>query len=304
MLRLAARMRILAIIVSLVAGLFGAAELRAQSNTQLAVRPEGGTRTASVMGFDVARYPGDSVLRAWRYPASPFRWVGFYLAAPCRRDSSWVGKRESLAGLGYGAVAIYVGQQDWANHPVVAPRRAPTDSQATDSTKTRITATPTAPPRPQTGACASKFLSVAQGAIEAADAVAKMRAEGFADRSVVYLDVEQVTTVSPAMLDYFRAWITGVLHDGHYRVGVYAAKSNAQALFDAANAAYKTTGGVDRPEFWVASVAGFAPTLMPTDVGFDFAKVWQGQVGVGQTFNGVSLNVDINISTAPNPSAP
>ncbi len=292
------------ILITLSAGLLGAVELRAQAGGQANIRTAGGARTTSVMGFDVARYPGDSVLRAWRYPASPFQWAGYYLAAPCRRDSSWVGKRASLISAGFGAVAIYVGQQDWANHPVLTPRKPPTDSATTDSTKPRPTVASAAPPRPQTGACASKFLTADQGTTEAADAVAKLRAEGFADQSVVYLDVEQVTTLSQPMLDYFRAWIAGVLRDGHYRVGVYAAKSNAQPLFDAAIATFKAAGRFDQPEFWVASVTGFAPTLAPADVGLDFAKVWQGQVGVGQTFNGVSLNVDVNISKAQNPSAP
>jgi len=36
------------------------------------------------------------------------------------------------------------------------------------------------------------------------------------------------------LLEYYRAWIGGVLQDGRYQPGVYAAKSNATILYDAA----------------------------------------------------------------------
>jgi hypothetical protein len=318
----AVRARNYRILITLTAGVFGMAlearDASAQSKV-VAASAVNSTTASGAMGVDLTRHPGDSALRAWKFPASPYQWIGYYLAAPCRRDSSWVGKRVSIQGAGWNTVAIYVGQQDWANHPVIPVRKTPVDTLAARTPPS--TMPPTAPPsssvpstpkavppppaaRQQTGACSGQFLTAAQGTIEAADAVAKLRAEGFANGTVVYLDVEQVTTVTQALLDYYRAWITGVLADGTYRVGVYAAKSNAQALYDAAMATYKVAGRADRPDFWVASVPDFLPTLKPTDVGFGFAKVWQGQIGVAQTFNGVTLNVDVNISTVANPGSP
>jgi hypothetical protein len=318
----AVRARNYRILITLTAGVFGMAlaATHARAQTKPAATSAGNTTAASgAMGVDLTRHPGDSALRAWKFPASPYQWIGYYLAAPCRRDSSWVGKRASIQSAGWNTVPIYVGQQDWASHPVMPVRKPPVDTLAA---RTPVTpASPIAPPsstvpsppktaaptpavRQQTGACSGQFLTAAQGTTEAADAVAKLRAEGFANGSVVYLDVEQVTTVTQALLDYYRAWVAGVLADGTYRVGVYAAKSNAQALYDAAMATYRVAGRADRPDFWVASVPDFLPTLKPTDVGFYFAKVWQGQIGVAQTFNGVTLNVDVNISAVANPGAP
>lgn len=106
------------------------------------------------------------------------------------------------------------------------------------------------------------------------------------------------------MREYFEAWIAGVLRDGRYRPGVYAAKSNAQTLYDAATAKFRAAGRSDKPPFWIASTAGFSETLKPADVGFPFAQIWQGRVGVRQTFRGVPLEVDVNVAAHRNPSAP
>jgi hypothetical protein len=256
--------------------------------------PNDTARSTSILGFDIAIYPGDVALTAWRYPASPFRWIGYYLAAPCRRDSSWVGKRATVTSNGWGVAAIYVGQQDWSQHA----RPAATTHVAADSQASLPSQTQSA------GPCSASLLSSTQGAREAVDAIAKMRAEGFPDGSVVFLDVELVTTLTPALLAYYQAWLAGVLADGHYRPGVYAAKANAQLLHDSAAVTYRHSNRSDTPPFWIASVAGFAQTMRPSDVGFSFAQLWQGQVGVLQSFNGVPLNIDVNLSTLRDPSAP
>src|SRR5690606_26330838 len=44
--------------------------------------PSGPTRAAGYPGFDTSLYPGDAVARAWRQE-SPYRWIGYYLPAPC-----------------------------------------------------------------------------------------------------------------------------------------------------------------------------------------------------------------------------
>lgn len=244
------------------------------------------------LGFDAAHYPGDSVMRAWRSSDSPYEWVGYYLAAPCRRDSSWVGHHGALAAMGWGLTAIYVGQQDWTQHA-----RATNNAQRSDSQST-------APAKQGTGACASKFLTADQGASEAADAVARMRADGFAPQSIVYLDVELVTVVTPALRSYVNAWIDGVLRDGRYRPGVYCAKANAQTLYDAALARFRAAGKSGSPPFWVASTAGFETSLKPTDIGLSFAQIWQGKVGVTQRFGDAPLQIDVNVAARANPSAP
>ena len=62
-----------------------------------------------------------------------------------------------------------------------------------------------------------------------------------------------MTAVTPALLDYYRGWIGGVLRDGHYKPGIYAAKSNVSTLYDAAVAAFHAAGTGDTPRFWVAA---------------------------------------------------
>jgi hypothetical protein len=222
------------------------------------------------------------------YPASPYHWAGYYLPAPCHRDITWSGKRTMLQAMGWGLAAIYVGQQDWSQIPAnVAPLSSRAASIATFENQ---------------AVCSASLLSAAQGTAEAADAIARMRADGFPDRSVIFLDVEYVTTVQPALIEYFRAWIAGVLADGHYRPGVYAAKSNAPKLYEAALLEYR--GSSDVPPFWIASSTNFTMAKKPSDVGLSYAQLWQGLFDISQTFNGVKLLVDVDVASQASPSAP
>ncbi|HEX4684690.1 MAG TPA: glycoside hydrolase domain-containing protein [Gemmatimonadaceae bacterium] len=232
-------------------------------------------------GFDIANYPGDAAMQAWKYPASPYYWVGYYLPAPCHRDTTWAGKRASLATMGWGVAPLYVGQQDFAHLANVAPQTARAASAAA---------------APAAVICSASLLSTTQGTAEAADAVVKLSADRFPDSTVVYLDVETVTTITPELLDYYRAWIGSVLGDGRYRAGVYAGKANAQALYDAAAEVYRAADRTDTPPFWVASGADFSLTRQPSDVGFSFAQVWQGMFNVSQRFNGTALTVDVDLA--------
>src|SRR5882672_11148193 len=51
-------------------------------------------------GFDTFAYPSDDAMHAWATADKPYRWVGYYLSAPCHSDSSWEGKRETLSSMG------------------------------------------------------------------------------------------------------------------------------------------------------------------------------------------------------------
>jgi hypothetical protein len=52
--------------------------------------------TGSHLGFDTHTYPGDAAMQAFR---GRYDWVGFYLPAPCHRETSWSGKRDNLARM-------------------------------------------------------------------------------------------------------------------------------------------------------------------------------------------------------------
>lgn len=70
------------------------------------------------MGFDTHTYPGDRTMAAWKAaPGAPYRWVGYYLPAPCHKDESWSGKRQTLVDMGWGLAVVYVGQQTWGRTP-------------------------------------------------------------------------------------------------------------------------------------------------------------------------------------------
>ena len=251
------------------------------------------TNPVAFPGFDTSIYPGDAAMSAWRYPSSPYYWSGYYLPAPCHRDVTWTNKYNTLKAMGWGVAAIYVGQQDWSQIPqsVIVRGANVGDRAATSIASEAVT-------------CSASLLSADQGAMEAADAVARLRADGFPDRSIVFLDVEFVTSVTPALIEYYKAWIAGVLRDGRYRPGVYAAKSNATTLRVAALDAYRSVASTDDPPFWIASSTGFSVDLAPTAVGLDFAKLWQGRFDITQTWNGVTLLIDVDVASTRSPSVP
>ena len=244
--------------------------------------PEGPREQPSPLvypGFDTGRYPGDAVMQGWR-EASPYRWVGYYLPAPCRRDSSWAGRRTVLDRMGWGLAVLYVGQQVFEGAPDPDPRS------------------------PVPIRCSRTLLTEAQGRRDAADAVARATAEGFAPGTVVFLDVERAEGLPAGMTAYHRAWTAAVLADGRYRPGTYAHRLNADALFALALSAYREAGRPETPPFWVAASGGFALDRPPTAAGVPFATVWQGALDVARTWGGVTLTVDENVAWRPSPSAP
>lgn len=250
----------------------------------------------SFPGFDTGIYPGDAAMRAWMRPNSPYHWVGYYLAAPCHRDASWEGKRETLATMGWGIAVLYVGQQVWEGVPdrVATSDTAPSagDTLRSDAAVQRSIV------------CSRTLLTAAQGTAEADDAIAKVEADGFARGTHIFLDIERMTTVPQTMRDYYRAWVTRVLVDGRFRPAIYSHQRNAADIYADVRVVFDAAGVREEPSFWISSPAAFTPTSSPTDVGFRFARAWQGMVDVMQMWNGVRLRVDVNVADSPSPSAP
>jgi hypothetical protein len=233
-------------------------------------------------GFDLSRYPGDQAMEVWK-DASPYHWTGYYLAAPCHHDASWMGRRESLARMGWGMAVVYVGQQDWPRtfHGGAAGRK----------------------PKRRAGLqCATGLVGAAEGAHDADHAVALTEGEGFPRGTTIYLDVERFHTLSPAMEGYVRAWVDRVLADGRYQPALYGHASNARSLYRVAQAAYTARGVEGRPAFWLSTAAGFSRSAHPTQVGYAFADVWQGKYESPETWGGTTLRVDASVSTTDSPS--
>jgi hypothetical protein len=235
------------------------------------------------LGFDTNVYPGDRALRTWR-ESGPYAWVGYYLPAPCHKDDSWSGKRETVAELGYGMAVIYVGQQAWGR--TTSPSAALTRRAERNGKR-----------------CDAALMSAERGREEAEDAIARTAAEGFAPGTIIYLDVERMERVPNAMRDYYRAWVARVLDDGRFRAGVYVHKHNARLVYDDVRAEFADAGVDEEPSFWVASGRGFSHAdAEPTDVGHHFTAVWQGLLDVVESHGGVRLPIDVNVAAVPSPS--
>jgi hypothetical protein len=260
----------------------------------------------SHLGFDTNIYPGDRAMDAWKR-SGEYEWVGYYLEAPCHKDTSWSGTRARLTQTGWGLAVIYVGQQTWGKS-VGTPTKATSTATSTKSKKskakkiyqmTRRSAAPVA----ETGdRCSASYVGAAQGRIDARDAIAAARREGFDKGTVVFLDVEHMDGVPRAMRDYYTAWSQTMLADGRYRPGIYAHTANAATIYDDVNDVYDRAGIKADPPFWIAGTRGFSIGRLPTDVGHAFASVWQGVLDVMRTHNGVKLPVDISVASAASPS--
>jgi hypothetical protein len=158
-------------------------------------------------------------------------------------------------------------------------------------------------PRASPGSsCSSHLVSASRGTTDANDAIAKTAAEGFANGTVIFLDMERMDFVPKAMRDYYRAWTQRVLADGRFRPGYYAHSYNADLIYRDVKEVFTRAGISSDPPFWIASTQGFAPDKDPTDVGHSFAQVWQGVLDVVETHNGVRLPIDVNVAMLPSPS--
>jgi hypothetical protein len=267
------------------------------------------------LGFDTFAYPGDDAMHAWLTADKPYRWVGYYLSAPCHNDTSWEGKRETLSDMGWGMAVIYVGQQTWGKTPgqKVAVTRYITKRVRQAKTRNgrrvvsyitkRVPVTVMVLPRASPGSsCSTQLVSAARGTADANDAIAKTAAEGFAKGTVIFLDIERMESVPKAMRDYYEAWTKRVVEDGRFRPAYYAHSFNADLIYRDVKQVLAAAGISNDPPFWIAGERGFSIDKAPTEVGHAFAQVWQGVLDVVETHNGVRLPIDVNVAQLPSPS--
>jgi hypothetical protein len=232
-----------------------------------------------VPGFDTRRYPGDAAMARWRAD-SPYRWVGYYITAACHPRSSWSGRRSALHAMGWGLAVLYVGEQDWTQ--VANP---PTGPGATGGV-----------PR-----CTAANLTAERGLADAAEADSVARAEGFPVGSTVYLNVERVDAVTPALETYVRTWAGALVDRGRFAPGLYAHAGNADELYAAmADELVRRSGRP--PRLWVAKAGGFHLSRSPAESGFPRATIWQGVFDATETWGEVTLRIDANVATTPSPS--
>ena len=284
--------------------------------TAAATKIDNNVRGESHLGFDTYAYPGDEAMMAWRHESVPYEWVGFYLPSPCHRSDSWSGKRATLTDMGWGLAVVYVGQQVWGDAPrrkivttKYVTRRTKVTSRShgkrvTRYVKKRVPVTVVTYVRAEQGSnCSTRLVNTARGARDAADAVQRTAAEGFARGTVIFLDIERMDSVPKSMRDYYKAWTAGVLADGRFRPGYYTHDHNAETVYRDVSQVFVAAAETTPPQFWIASGRGFSEDKQPIEVGHSFASVWQGLLDVVQTHNGVKLPIDVNVASVPSPSS-
>jgi hypothetical protein len=264
-------------------------------------RDPGGT---SHPGFDTSLYPGDAAMAAWRKPPSPYEWVGYYLQAPCHRDASWMGKRATLTSMGWGLAVLYVGQQTFDGVPIVQSGNQSRSSPPTALARTKVVDPMTRSDAISGVTCSRTLLTTEQGATDAIDAAGKTASEGFANGTTIFLDIEHMDAIPPSMHAYYRAWVQQILADGRFRPGIYVHKANAEAIHAGVVQAYADIHASGAAQFWLTGSTGFDVTRSPTESGFSFANVWQGIYEVDQTWNGATINIDVDVADRSSPSAP
>src|SRR5437868_4260231 len=158
--------------------------------------------TGPHLGFDTFAYPGDDAMHAWLTADKPYRWVGYYLSAPCHSDDSWEGRRDTLSSMGWGMAVIYVGQQTWGRTPGqkiavtrYVSRRVKQTVRARSGRRVvryvnrrvpiRVLVAPRASP---SSSCSAQLVGAGRGVSDANDAIAKTAADGFAKGTVIFLD--------------------------------------------------------------------------------------------------------------------
>jgi hypothetical protein len=236
------------------------------------------------VGFDTHTYPGTAVMRTWKNtPGAPYSWVGLYLPSPCHRDESWTGKRDTLQQMDWGLAVVYVGQQTWGK----TPRKLSATQR--DAIRKR-------------SACSTDLINADEGTRNADDAVARATSEGFQPGTIIFLDLERMEKVPPAMREYYRAWVARMLASGTYQPGIYTHEHNAELIFADVVETFRAAGDTTTPRFWIAGGKGFHEGRAPQDVGFAFAGVWQGVIDVARSVADLKLPVDVSVASWKSPS--
>jgi glycoside hydrolase-like protein len=132
------------------------------------------------LGFDRNIFPGDSALPVLR---RTFTFTSYWLSPPPgEKENTWKAKRGLLASHGFGFVVLYRGRHS-------------SELKSGNDAKTK-------------------------GIRDATAAAAAAKAEGFAPRTIIFLDIEEGGRLSDAYHLYLRAWLDE-LRRASFAAGVY-----------------------------------------------------------------------------------
>jgi hypothetical protein len=200
---------------------------------------------SSYLGFDRNVYPGDDALPVLR---KTFIFASYWLSPPPgEKINTWRGKRELLHSQGFGFAVLYRGR---------ASRELKTETTAKE-----------------------------KGALDARNAAASAKEEGFAASTVIFLDIEEGGRLPPAYHAYLRTWADELTRAG-YRPGVYcsaipANEGHGVTILTAAD--IRKNLGARELVYWVYNdvcppAPGCATSKNPPPVsssGVSYATIWQ-----------------------------
>jgi hypothetical protein len=132
------------------------------------------------LGFDLNIFPGKDALPALR---KTFFFSSYWLSPPTgEKTNTWLGQRELLRSQGFGFLLLYLGPLS---------RELKNDAAA-----------------------------VQKGSLDARNAAAVAKSEGFPARAIIFLDIEEGGRLPEVYHAYLRTWAGGLAETG-YRAGAY-----------------------------------------------------------------------------------
>ncbi len=87
-----------------------------------------------------------------------------------------------------------------------------------------------------------------------------------------------------------------------YRPAIYCHRKNALTM----RSVVAASGGAPGTRFWVVGTgtSPFSLAAAPTDSGVAFATAWQNPISTTKMFGSTPVNIDENVSSLADPSAP
>jgi hypothetical protein len=197
------------------------------------------------VGFDRNEYPGDEALPVLR---KSYSFASYWLSPPPgEKTNTWVGKRGVLQSHGFGFLLLFQGRTS--------------------------------------GQLPIKKDSVDAGLADARAAAEAARREGFAEGSVIFLDVEEGGRFSDAYHAYLRSWAESLkqkrFRPGFYCSGIAVDEGKGSKIISADD--IRAHIGIPDVVYWVYNDAcppspgcGISQMLpSPAASGVGYASVWQ-----------------------------
>lgn len=197
------------------------------------------------LGFDRNAYPGDAAMQVLR---KTFSFTSYWIGPPpSEKQSTWLGKRELLARQGFGFEVLFSG------------REARESKNAADAQQ--------------------------KGRVDAAQAIKSAQSEGFAQGTVIFLDIEEGGRLPDNYHEYLRVWFEALLQAG-YRPGVYCSAipvNEGKGVSITTAQDIKNHAAAREIVYWVYNdVCPPSPgctfpstTMSPARSGFADASIWQ-----------------------------